>query len=259
MEFGVCTALANAPAVAAAGFGYVEENIQTVCQGQLPEDEYSGLEALRSASPPVLAGNFMVPGSLKITGPDVDTPRLTQYMARTLERAGKTRLRTFVFGSGGARQVPEGWERERASEQIVAFGRLIAPMAAKNGITIALEPLRRAECNIINSVAEAMEYVRAVDHPSFQCLLDSYHFWEEADSLDELSGCATCIRHVHVADPGGRLAPGESGSADYRPLFAILKAARYDGLISVEARGFDDIAGMGPRVLPFLKRQWDEC
>ena len=62
------------------------------------------------------------------------------------------------------------------------------------------------------------------------------------------------IRHVHVSDKT-RVAPGESGKDDYRPFFAVLKRGGYDGLVSVEANGFDNIAGMGPRVLSLLKRQ----
>ena len=29
----------------------------------------------------------------------------------------------------------------------------------------------------MNSVAECMEYVREMNHPNFQCLVDSFHLW----------------------------------------------------------------------------------
>ncbi|HEY8668689.1 MAG TPA: hypothetical protein VIL86_18725, partial [Tepidisphaeraceae bacterium] len=66
------------------------------------------------------------------------------------------------------------------------------------------------------------------------------------------------IKHVHLADKSGRLAPGESRQADYRPVFKILKEARYSGRMSVEAMNFD-IPKAGPRVLKFLRNQWENC
>ena len=47
---------------------------------------------------------------------------------------------------------------------------LAAPLAQAGGITLVVEPLNRQECNVINSVAEAMEYVTAADHPQVRCL-----------------------------------------------------------------------------------------
>src|SRR2546423_6828562 len=103
----------------------------------------------------------------------------------------------------------------------------------------------------MNTVSEAADIVRAVDHPNFRCLVDSYHFWLEDEPLESLREAMPLIRHVHVADRAGRVPPGESGDAkgsDYRALFRILEEARYDALISVESPTFTDIAKMGPRV-----------
>jgi sugar phosphate isomerase/epimerase len=121
------------------------------------------------------------------------------------------------------------------------------------------EPLNKGECNIINTVSEAMTYVKAVNHRNFQCLADSYHFWLENESLESLEAAMGSIRHVHVADKDGRVAPGESGTADYRPFFQVLKRGKYQGAVSVEAMNFDDFETVGKRVISFLHRQWDEA
>ena len=52
-----------------------------------------------------------------------------------------------MFGSGGARRVPEGFPKEDAFEQFVEFGKRIAPEARAHGLTIAIEPLCRDETN----------------------------------------------------------------------------------------------------------------
>ena len=80
------------------------------------------------------------------------------------------------------------------------------------------------------------------------------------DGLENVASAVRWIKHVHVADKEGRVPPGESGTADYRPLFRILKAGGYDSLISVEANFPEpDIRAKGAKVLDFLKRQWQEA
>jgi len=154
--------------------------------------------------------------------------------------------------------VPEGCDRDQAKAQIIEFLKMVAPMAQEQGITIVIEHLNRKECNIINSLDEAMTYVREVNHPNVQCLVDSYHFWMENEPLASIASAGGAIKHVHVADKDGRVAPGLSGTADYGPFFTELKRAGYNGPISVEATGFD-IAKDAGRVLEFLKEQWNKA
>jgi sugar phosphate isomerase/epimerase len=120
------------------------------------------------------------------------------------------------------------------------------------------EHLNSKECNIINSVAEAMTYVKAVGHPNFQCLVDSFHFWQENEAMEDLRAAMPWIKHVHLSDRGTRAAPGEGGTSDYRELFRVLKEGRYEGRLSVEAIGFK-VAENGAKVLEFLKRQWNSA
>jgi sugar phosphate isomerase/epimerase len=208
---------------------------------------------------PVRAFNMMLPGTRRILGPDVNLESLRLYMMRLLERAARMGARIVAFGSSGARSLPTGFDRRQANQQFIEFGRVIASMAAQHRVCLALEPLNRRECNFINSLDEAMDIVRAVDHPNFRCLFDSYHWWMENEVIDSVVRAAPLIRHVHLADKLDRLPPGESGSADYCPVFRVLKDAGYDGMISVESSRFTDISTTGRRVLEFLKRQWKQA
>jgi sugar phosphate isomerase/epimerase len=258
MRFGICTTIEKSPAARDTGWDYVEESVQGLLQGLESDERWTGRDRAKKSALPVLAANMLVPASLKITGPDVDRERLAAYMRAVLHRAEKLHIRTLVFGSGGARQVPDGFPRDTAAEQITEFVRTSADAAGEYGVTIVIEPLNRGECNIINSVAEAMKYVAAVGHPNLKCLVDSYHLWMEDEPLEDLRLAMPSIHHVHVADKVGRTAPGESGQSDYRPFFRVLKDGGYDGLISVEATAFD-VAASGRKVLEFLRKQWNEA
>ena len=259
MKFGICSSIDNSGAIRDAGWEFVEVGVQGVLQGLTSDEQWTGLEQARKSVLPTPSANVLVPGSLKITGPEAELDgKLRPYMTKVLERAPKVGIRTLVFGSGGARNVPDGFDRTKAFDQIVAFARMSAEIASKHGVTLVFEPLNRKECNIINSVGEAMEYVRAVNHPNMQCLVDSFHFWLEDEPLDNLRAAMPHIKHVHLADKVGRTAPGESGQSDYRPFFRVLKDGKYDGLIAVEASKFD-VAATGAKVLKFVKDQWNEA
>lgn len=256
MKFGICTSPTHAALAREQGWDYIEGNTQSLLQGQRPDAQWDQQEAIAGSALPVLACNMMVPGELKITGPAVEPEALHDYMDAVLRRAGQVGIRTIVFGSAGARNVPEGFDRDTARQQIIDFARMFAPLARGYGVTVVAEPLQKAESNLLNTVAEAMEIVQAVDHPGFRCLVDSYHFWKENEPLENLRHAMPWIRHVHVADLEGRVAPGMSGTSDYQPFFKTLKAGGYDGLISIECDGFE-LQRDGEQVLAFLRQQWE--
>lgn len=259
VRFGICTSIANSPAVKQAGWDFVEENVQGLFKGTEPDERYDGRQKVAASALPVLAANCLVPGNLKITGPTANMAVLQAYMINVLRRAGQAGCRTLVFGSGGARQVPDGWDRNRATEQIVAFGKMAAPIAQQFGVTLVLEHLNRKECNIVNTLDEELAIVQCVRHPNFMALLDTYHLWVDELPIKSVEPLLPLIRHVHLADKDGRVVPGESGKSDYRPVFALLKKAGYGDGISVEAMNFGNIPEQGPKALAFLKQQWQEA
>lgn len=257
MKFGVCcTPLDRAAAVKAAGFDYVEASVQELLQGERADAEWDG-ELRASSSPlPIATAFLLVPGPMKIVGPHVSLPRLGEYIARVTRRAKRLNIGILGFGSGGARNVPDGFSRDRAMTQLIDFARVAARAAQEAGVVIAMEPLNRPECNFINRIEEVAAVVNAVNSPHFRALFDTYHFWMEREPIANAVAAAPLIGHVHVGDLKDRTPPGESGTSDYRPIFALLKRAGYDGMISVEAASFD--VESGTRSAEFLKRQWNE-
>jgi len=237
-----------------AGCDYVEENVTGFLQGTAEQWETPATGVL-----PVEAGNAMVPPQLKIVGDAVDWAGLKTYMKRVMERAQAVGMKTVVFGSGGARRVPEGFSREKAKQQILDFSRMIAELAEPHGVTIALEHLQQTECNIITSVAESTQYVQEVGHGHFRMLVDSYHLWQEKESLDSVKAALPWICHVHLADVGSRCAPGQGpvqSTAMYRDLFRVLKDGGYDGRVSVEGNWKPGLEVDAEKVARWIREVW---
>jgi sugar phosphate isomerase/epimerase len=193
------------------------------------------LTSIRQAAVPAIAANSFVPGELKITGPAVDLNALEAYASTAFERAARAGLQTIVFGSGGARRIPDGFDREAAWQQLVRFGECIGPLAAARRVTVVVEPLNRRECNVLNLIGECARYVREVDHPNVQLLVDAYHWAVEGDSEEDLVAALPIIRHAHIATYASRMAPGLE-PCDFGPFFRALARGGYDGPISIEGR-----------------------
>ena len=142
----------------------------------------------------------------------------------------------MVFGSGGARRVPEGFPQEEAFSQLVELGKHhVAPAMEAWGITCCVEPLNRTECNILTTSGECLELVKAVHHPRFQLLIDLYHFDREQEPLSEIAACQEHLRHCHIASAkNSRLIPLPGDGEDYLPFFQALKAGSYQGRLSLE-------------------------
>jgi len=259
LRFGVCIPIERAAVAASAGWDFVEEIVLNFLSAQVADANWSGAIRATQSRLPVLAANRLLPPTLKATGPNVDPAALQQYMTVVADRAQATGIEILVFGSGPARSVPLGFDRERAREQIIEFCRLASDICASRGIVLVIEPMCRGESNIINSVAEAMEYVRAVNHPACRCLVDSYHSWLENEPITDIEQAMPWIAHVHLADVADRRAPGETAQHDYRPLFAALQRGNYEGLITVESNDLAQFPDGAGRVLSFLKQQWNEA
>jgi sugar phosphate isomerase/epimerase len=257
MRFGFCAPWENAATIAAAGYDYIEP---TVAFGLMPENswEETPFAASSAASIQPEAFNVFLPGDLKIVGPEVDEVRLQRYLESAFERLGKVGAKVVVFGSAGARGIPEAFPPDRARTQIEAFLTRCAPLASASGVTVVIEPLNRGECNIINSVAEGMEYVRAVNASSIRVLSDLYHVDREGQSYAETRDAAEALRHVHVAGREGRRAPNEDDVDYLSGYFAVLKQMGYDGRISVEG-GVTDLDREVPIALTVMRKAWEQA
>ena len=97
-------------------------------------------------------------GAIRLTGPDVDEQAIRAYYAKALERAATLGVKSIVFGSAGAKRVPESFDMDRAYQQVVQVTRETGEAAAKYGITIVIEPVRMPDCNIINTFAESYDF-----------------------------------------------------------------------------------------------------
>jgi D-psicose/D-tagatose/L-ribulose 3-epimerase len=251
VRIGYCGGISDIDAVRAAGFDYIE--LRTAEIANLSDADYEGLvQRMKATGFPVPATYQFILGKMKITGPDINKGEQLAYFRKALDRVSKLGARTVVVGSGTARQYPEGFSKEEAFRQLVDFFKRLAPEARSRNIVIAIEPLRREESNIINSMGEGLQLVDAVGDPNIQLNLDFYHLESEKEDPAIILKAANHISHVHMANPNGRVFPLKWDEYNYAPLFENLRKIGYDKEISVEA-STKDFPNEAPRAIAFLR------
>ena len=234
VEFGVCTQLKKAALLKQAGFQYVEENVGSVLVPKASDEEFEKkLAEIKAAPLPIRSCTGFIPRELKVVGPGVALEPVLRHVEIVCRRAQQAGIGRIVFGSGASRQIPDGFDRAKAKDQLTDFCRQAAPIAGKHNVIIVLENLNKGECNFINRVDEALEIVNAVAHPNFQLHADIYHMLREDEGPESIVKGGARLKHCHVAEKVKRTAPGVAGD-DFRPYFKALKTIGYTGGISIE-------------------------
>lgn len=236
MKIGICIDPLVTFSWPSRPFDFIEANTQSLFVPESADTDFDAkVSELGSRRHDILASNCFLPGDLKVSGPSIDRDRLARYADTAFRRAAFTGAKNIVFGSGGARQIPDGWSHALAFEQFIDALKTCAPLAQKHGVTLLVEPLNRAECNLVNTVMEGAVAVARANHPNIRLLVDFFHMLRNGESPDDIIKVGPWIAHAHIAEKEDRTAPGVKGD-DFRPFLAALKYAGYTGTLSVECQ-----------------------
>lgn len=252
IRFGICTHPSNAPLLAQLGYDYIEGGISSLYA--MEETEFQAArEAVLSSPIRMEAANVFLPGTFRLTGEAADLSGIPAYLDVALSRAEQLGCQVAVFGSSGARNVPEGFPRERAMEQLAEFLRIAGPACQAHGIRIAIEPLNTKESNIINSVKAGLTLAIASGDENIGVLADWYHMELESEGVAGIQAAGELLWHCHIANPEGRIYPKPSDGQQerYDAFFAALVGIGYQGRVSIEGRGEPETDG--PAGLAVLK------
>jgi len=197
MKIGCCVGIDSERAKIAKDLGYdfVESNCSSIVNAP-----FEDIEKLKAVGIPVFSANCFIP--LRIIGDEKDETAVKEYLAELFRRADYLGMKIIVFGSSGARKAKEGQDKDFCRNEIVNFLiNDVAPLCEKYNIKIAIEPLRPQECNVINTVPQAMEIADRVNSPYIRSLADVRHMVCQDDSLEALAGYGDRIIHAHTSNP----------------------------------------------------------
>ena len=248
--FGACRPLSDTPLMKSVGYDFVENSFGAMFVPDKDEEAWKRQkEAIVSAALPLRSCNGFLPGTFRVTGKDADWEPILKYAEIGCRRADEVGLKTVVFGSSGARNVPvtyhaggkleypKGFDGERGRDQYADFCRaLVKRVADLKTVKVVIEPLRPNESNIINYVFQGLAICRDVASPRLAQLADIFHMMMGGDDPSSIVAAGCLLKHCHIADYETRKFPGFDPNETKRlkPFFDALKLAGYTGGVSCE-------------------------
>ena len=234
IKLGLCAGPDKAEKLKALGFDFIEGGVSGTLKPNLPDAEYAPeLAKLKACALPIQSCNGYIPKEYRLTGADANHAPALDYAVKACLRADEVGIPFIVFGSGGARNVPEGFDVAKGKAQFIEFCQKLGDRIKDCKVTIVLEPLNKGESNILNSVTEGIEYVDAIKRTRIQLLADFYHMMKESEGPEAIRKAGARIRHCHIAELEGRKAPGTKGE-DLSGFFKALHDIGYTGGVSCE-------------------------
>ena len=179
------------------------------------------------------------PTGLHLTTPDATIRQKSwEYFDKLIDLAADLSDRpVMVLGSSKQRSTVNGSSVSDATARLTEGLQKLAPHAEQRSAAILMEPLAPHQSDVVTTLEQAMEIVRAVKSPAVQTILDTHNTAAEKLPLDELiRKYLPGIRHVHLNEMDGRR-PG-AGNFPFPLVLKTLKELEYAGWLSVEVFDF---------------------
>jgi sugar phosphate isomerase/epimerase len=183
----------------------VESVGKCISPRKISEEQFrDNLEKFKKLQLPLYAVNIFMPGDLKLVGPAVNETEILSYAEEVFKRCNRAGVKRIIWGSGGARRVPDGFEKAKAKEQFISIASKVAVVAKKYEIDIALENLNHTETNFINTAEEALDVVKKVNRPNFRLCVDIYHMLKEGEPASVIEKTKGYLVYCEVAEKENR-------------------------------------------------------
>lgn len=137
-----------------------------------------------------------------------------------------------------AGKLAAGVTQAQAWECLVGNLRSTAQAFSALGIGVVCEAINPLDMPgfLLNTPAQMLDLLAAVDHPNLALQLDLYHMARQGFDLPQvIAQLAGKIGHVQFADCPGRGEPG-TGQLDFTSALQALRASGYDGWLGAEYR-----------------------
>lgn len=156
-----------------------------------------------------------------------------QKIAGAIGEIGGGKLSGIIYGAWPA-SLPEGkTDKSPYLDRSIASMKEAIKAAEDNHVVFNMEVVNRFEQYLLNTGAEALDYVNAVDSPNAMVLLDTFHMNIEEDFVtDPIYIVGDKLGHFHVGE-NNRMPPGY-GHIPWSKIASALRQIKFDGYVVME-------------------------
>jgi len=221
-----------------AAFTFVKEDVEEIS----PEKRKQMVSVMKDVGLECVGIHWLLappPKGLHFTTPDVTVRQKTvDYLDKLIDLCGDLGGPCMVFGSPNQRSTM-GIPIEEAKKYFAEGLAKVADHAQQRGVKILIEHLPRYATDVINTLKEALELAKEINHPAIQIVFDFHNAVDETEPFDVLlQKYYKNIEHIHIQEMDGKHLGTGTGINDYAKAFQTLKDLKYDKWISLEVFDF---------------------
>jgi sugar phosphate isomerase/epimerase len=126
-------------------------------------------------------------------------------------------------------------------------------VAESKRIVLLIEAINRYETNFINTVEEALSFIKKIGSEYIRIHIDTFHMnIEERDIVESIKYVSKYLGHVHFAD-NNRKYPG-MGHIDFKAIIKVLNDIGYKDAIALECLPYPDGEEAALKAIENLKK-----
>jgi D-psicose/D-tagatose/L-ribulose 3-epimerase len=221
-----------------ATFTFVKESVDEIS----PEKRREIVSVMKDVGLECVGIHWLLappPEGLHFTTPDAVVRRKTiDYLDKLIDFCGDLGGPCMVFGSPNQRSTM-GISVEKAKKYFAEGLVKLADHAKQRSVKILIEHLPKYATDVINTLEEALEVARQINHPAIQIVFDFHNTEDETEPFDVLlRKYYDNIEHVHIQEMDGKHLGTGTADRDYIKAFQTLKDLKYDKWISLEVFDF---------------------
>ena len=221
-----------------AAFTFVQESVEEIS----PEKRNEMVSVMRDIGLECAGIHWLLappPEGLHFTTPDVAIRRKTiDYLDKLIDFCSDLGGPCMVFGSPNQRSTM-GISNEEAKKYFAEGLAKLADHAQQRGVKILVEHLPMYATDVINTLEEALELAKQINHPAIQIVFDFHNAVDETEPFDVLlQKYYMNIEHVHIQEMDGKHLGTGTAENDFVKAFQTLKDLKYDKWISLEVFDF---------------------
>ena len=184
-----------------------------------------------------------------LVDPEDSSPYL-DFLGRSIEKAVSIGCPNLVIhtdalnpADGSAKKTKSDLSQEQKLMNAYDLLKKCAPLAAKGGVTLVLEPLNTLVDHknyFLSDPDISFDLIEAVGSKNIKLLFDIYHMQiMKGNIIERLQKNIDKIGYIHAADVPGRHEPG-TGELSYGNIFKALRESGYNGFVGFELSPMGD-------------------
>jgi len=239
---GLCVFTPNIEKAVSAGYDYII--LPGIEISKLTDDEFEDVSRrVKDAGIKVMGYNAYCNASLPIVGDGFDEDKTREYAALMCKRGKVLGIRNIGIGAPFARQLPEGYDMNKAYSQGKRFIEITAEIAAEYGFNVLVEGLHKYYCDFVQTLGQAYDLMADINMPNVKMIVDFYHMKLNLEDYKSAVKYLPYSLDVHISgcdENRDRPYIDSSYEEEIKEIAQILKKANYDISVSLEPDNTDE-------------------